>query len=555
VWLQAARPNTNRGAAARPQHVAPRKHPPMNQNPRAPLRLLLVTDRKTIPNWLFKCIQDLERSGAANLVLVVQAAQEKRPVSLRFVSMMRHFLFSLYGTIDHHLYRGDPDAFAPIDVQSALPNRRFVVGTDLLEEEDIDVVLDPFSLLPGGCLAERSRYGVWSTTLGRPAFWEVIEGRTTETRLCIRRKEADKTLAFYVAVASTDRRSVARSHNRVCWKISATLAKMIEMLWKHPDAFLKRLEAAQPFEAAQGLSRPPGNLEMLRAGTVLIRRSVSDMWIKTLYREQWTLAYQHGASTQRVMGSFRKLIPPMELSWADPFPIQVGNDHYIFHEQWPLSTGKGSIVVTVVDDQGQIAGPIPVLEKDYHLSYPLVFQWDGDLFMIPETASHNQVELYRCIDFPAHWKLERVVLSGLRALDPTPAFLSGRWWLFATMPAYGAGKSSDELHLFSAESPLGPWTPHRNNPVKTDVRAGRPAGRIFEHQGHFYRPAQDCSVRYGYAVSINRILQLDPETYEEVEVDKILPDWSPSLAGVHTLNRAGDMTVIDCLLRRRKFFP
>jgi hypothetical protein len=538
----------------------------MNQDSRAPLRLLLVTDRKTIPNWLFKCIQDLERSGAANLVLVLQAVQEERRASLRLVSMMRHFLFSLYSTIDRHLFRGDPDAFAPIDVQSALPNRRLCVGADLLQEEDVDVVLDPFSLLPGGCLAARSRYGVWSMRLGQrgdlrtqstPAFWEVVEGKpTTETRLCIRRTGESggegKTLAFYLSVAPTDRRSVARSHNRVCWKIAATLAKKIEVLWNDPDAFLERLEAAQPFEAAQGLSRAPGNLEMLRAGTLLIRRSVSDMWIKTLYREQWTLAYQHGASTQRIMGSFRKLIPPMELSWADPFPIQVGNDYYIFHEQWPLSTGKGSIVVTVVDDKGHIAGPIPVLEKDYHLSYPLVFQWDGDLFMIPETASHNQVELYRCVDFPSHWKLERVVLSGLRALDPTPAFLSGKWWLFATIPAYGAGKSSDELHLFSAESPLGPWTPHRSNPVKTDVRAGRPAGRIFEHQGHFYRPAQDCSVRYGYAVSINRIVRLDPETYEEVEVDKIIPDWSPSVAGVHTFNRAGNMTVIDCLLRRKK---
>jgi hypothetical protein len=536
----------------------------MNQNPRAPLRLLLVTHGKTIPNWLFKCIQDLERSGAASLVLVVQAAQEEKRASLRFVQMMRHFLFSLYHTMDRRLFRSDPDAFAPINLQSALPNRRLLVGADSLQEDGVDVVLDPFSLLPGERLAERSRYGVWSTTLGQsgygitqstPAFWEVVEGKpTTETRLCIRRKGQDNTLPLYVSFASTDRRSVARSQNPVCWKISAALAKKIEMLWKHPDAFLKRLEAAQPLDDAQSPSRAPGNLAMVRAGTLLIRRYVADKWINTLYREQWTLAYQHGASTQRVTGSFRMLIPPMELSWADPFPIQMGNDHYIFHEQWPLSTGKGSIVVTVVDDKGHVAGPIPVLEKDYHLSYPLVFQWDGDFFMIPETASHNQVELYRCVDFPAHWKLERVVLSGLRALDPTPAFLSGRWWLFATMPPYGAAKSSDELHLFFADSPLGPWTPHRNNPVKSDVRAGRPAGHIFEHEGHSYRPAQDCSVRYGYAVSINRILQLDPETYEEVEVDKILPDWSPSVAGVHTLNRAGNMTVIDCLLRRRKFF-
>ncbi len=172
--------------------------------------------------------------------------------------------------------------------------------------------------------------------------------------------------------------------------------------------------------------------------------------------------------------------------------------------------------------------------------------------MMPETASRRQVELYRCVDFPVHWKLERVVLLGLKALDPTPALLFGRWWLFANIPAYGAG-TLDELHLFHADSPLGPWTPHRDNPIKSDVRSARPAGRIFENHGEFYRPAQDCSTRYGSAVVINRILQLNPETYEEIELGRLGPDWGPQVEGVHTFNTAGNITVIDCLLRRRKF--
>ena len=127
----------------------------------------------------------------------------------------------------------------------------------------------------------------------------------------------------------------------------------------------------------------------------------------------------------------------------------------------------------------------------------------------------------------------------------------GKWWLFASIPVSGAG-TSGELHLFYADSPLGPWTPHRANPVKSDVRSARPAGRIFERDGQFYRPAQDCSRRYGYAVSINRIVQLNPDFYREVEVDKLVPNGKPDVAGVHTLNMADDMTVIDCLVRRRR---
>src|SRR5438034_8861381 len=69
-----------------------------------------------------------------------------------------------------------------------------------------------------------------------------------------------------------------------------------------------------------------------------------------------------------------------------------------------------------------------------------------------ETASRRQVELYRCVDFPTRWKLERVVLRDLKALDPTPALLFGRWWLFANTPAYGAGRDRKSTRLNSSHT-------------------------------------------------------------------------------------------------------
>ena len=35
---------------------------------------------------------------------------------------------------------------------------------------------------------------------------------------------------------------------------------------------------------------------------------------------------------------------------------------------------------------------------------------------------------------------------------------------------------------------------------------------------------------------------------------KVEPGWGPQVEGVHTFNTAGNITVIDCLLRRRKFW-
>jgi hypothetical protein len=429
------------------------------------------------------------------------------------------------------------------------------------------VVLDPCGLLPDAGLADLSTYGVWSVPFGHsgdprtqstPAFWEVIEGTpSTETRLCVQWKGSGGKRVLHLSVAPTDRRSVSRSKSRLYWKVSAALARNLLRLGEDPDAFVQRLAATASSDVAHTPSSAPadapGNLEMLRAGSRLARRYASDKWMSTLYREHWTLAYQRGSSDRLATGSFHTLVPPANRYWADPFPIRVGNEYYIFHEEAPLSHYKGTIVLSVVDNAGKTAGPIPILEKDYHLSYPFVFQWDGEFFMIPETASHHQVELYRCVTFPSSWRLERVLLSGLTASDPTLAFLFGKWWLFAAIPVPGAG-TSGELHLFYADSPLGPWTPHHANPVKSDVRSTRPAGRIFERDGQFYRPAQDCSRRYGSAVSINRIVLLNPDSYGEVEVDKLVPNGKPDVAGVHTFNMADDMTVIDCLVRRRRIW-
>src|SRR5438034_1946456 len=171
----------------------------MHHHSRPPLRLLLVTDGSTIPTWLFRCVDSVERSGAATCVTVLQAAPEDAPGPFRFLQGLRRFLFWLYQNVDRGLFRSLPDAHAPIDLRSALPNCRVLDGADLRSiEEQLDVVLDPFGLLPDGWLVESSRYGVWSITFGQsgdprtqstPAFWEVIEGSpSTETRLCIHRK-------------------------------------------------------------------------------------------------------------------------------------------------------------------------------------------------------------------------------------------------------------------------------------------------------------------------------------------------------------------------------
>jgi hypothetical protein len=200
---------------------------------------------------------------------------------------------------------------------------------------------------------------------------------------------------------------------------------------------------------------------------------------------------------------------------------------------------------------GACSAPVRVLEREYHLSYPFLIEQDGELFMVPETHQNRTVELYRCIGFPDRWRLERVLLRGASCADATLHRENGNWWMFVTIGVDGA-EAHDELYLFCADRLEGEWKPHPGNPVKSDARCARPAGKLYQRDGILYRPAQIGAPLYGSGVSINRVLQLSPHAYLEQEVERVLPRRSEGQLGIHTLNRAGDLSVIDGFMRRRR---
>ena len=70
-----------------------------------------------------------------------------------------------------------------------------------------------------------------------------------------------------------------------------------------------------------------------------------------------------------------------------------------------LSTGKGRLEVCELHDDGSIDGWRVALEEDFHLSFPMVFDWNGEVWMIPETGHDHSLRLYRCRVFPTKWEL------------------------------------------------------------------------------------------------------------------------------------------------------
>jgi hypothetical protein len=238
------------------------------------------------------------------------------------------------------------------------------------------------------------------------------------------------------------------------------------------------------------------------------------------------------------------IMPPPGRFYADPFLFQHDGRRFIFFEDSDCNSRKGVICYVELDDMGRHSAPRVALRQDCHLSYPFVFAEREGVYMLPETAGHRTVELYRAVRFPQEWALERVLLRDVLATDATLLTHEGRFWMFVTIAVDG-GHAVDELFLFSSDSLHGEWEPHPMNPVVSDARGGRGAGRIFLQDGHLVRPAQDCSRSYGWRVVFNRIEELSTTDYREEPIGAIEPAPDTGNLRSHSYDSDGTYEVLD----------
>lgn len=236
-------------------------------------------------------------------------------------------------------------------------------------------------------------------------------------------------------------------------------------------------------------------------------------------------------------------LPKKRRFLADPFGIRHNGRLYVLAEECDHLTGSKGFITAIRYDmrhrgKRKVAFRLPV-----HMSYPYLLKHQGDIYCIPETYQAQEVALYKAVRFPDQWEKIKVLISDFAAVDATVLFHDGMWWMFCTDEALGP---NSHLHIWYASELDGDWRPHPMNPVKMDVRSARSAGTPFFHNGHWYRPAQDCSRKYGGAVVLNRIETLTVDAFKEETVKRLVADpESPYPDGLHTLSSVGDRTLFD----------
>lgn len=553
---------------------------------REKLLIGLLVDSNQIPHWAYAMIQKIVGSNYAEITLVVQKDEGCLARNKQYRNNDGKFealFFSIAYKLDKLIYRLEPNAFEPKNLHQVLPNVSWIVvdpiqkgHVEYLRPEDcaiiqsckLDVLIKlGFDDLRGEVLSA-PQYGVWAhwhgdnriNQVGPVGFWEVFEGRgETGSMLQILANDPNKTKVIYESFAQTDSLSVGQNNNNNYWKtVSFIPRKLQEIHALGEESLLARIKLnnQHPYFYSRPIYAVPQKSEWIRLVLRHLLKIITRSIQRCFYFDQYILLYaiNKGKMLSPTLSRYKQLIPPPDRFWADPFIIYEDRKYYVFVEEVMAQNNKGHISYLTIDENEKVSLTKKIIEKPYHMSYPFIFSYNNEYYMIPETSANKTIELYKCVDFPDKWELKMTLMENVQAFDATVLRKNGKWWLFANIRENEQTSSFDELFLFYSEDLFsGNWTPHVKNPIVSDVRSARPAGNIFEYNGNLYRPSQNSSKIYGYGIKINHIVTLNEEEYKEECISDIEPLWSKKIIAVHTLNFVNEMTIVDGLMKRSRY--
>ena len=254
--------------------------------------------------------------------------------------------------------------------------------------------------------------------------------------------------------------------------------------------------------------------------------------------------------------SFCEFVPKSKRYWlADPFIFEKDNRTYIFFEEYDRTKRKGRISFSEITND-LITEPTKIIDESFHLSFPYVFEYNNEIYMLPETSCANSLILYRAIDFPYSWE-RRVVLKDIFCCDSILLFDEKEpiGYIVSEMfknPPNNKVFSCYVKNKFFRCNILDEITSMPITLAEGDYGI-RNAGAIFSYKGKMIRPGQDCSEgEYGKGVVFFEIDEID--VYKEHRIRTLSKDEirdhlyrknKRPLLGVHTYNISEKYEIID----------
>jgi len=424
-----------------------------------------------------------------------------------------------------------------------------------IQSANLDFILRfGFGIIKGEIL-DAAKYGIWSyhhdddrKYRGVPTgFWEIMFGDPVNAAILQRlTRKIDSGIILHKAYFATINHSWEANLNNLLQSSTEWPLQACREIENGNTEFLSVTNSPE-----SAIYKMPENLRMIH---FLLKVFVNKLrfHFRDLFRtEKWIVGIIPLMAEKLIQAGEYSIPEPVWLKFntnksvyhADPFGFMKDGNYHIICEEYDYSNPKGIITSLQVDGQTyQISKKVAALEKDYHLAFPYLFEYENIQYCIPENSAGGNVDLYRFDISTGELIFEQTLIENLQAVDATLFFHDGFWWLFFTDKI----STNERLNIWYSSTMRGPYSPHANNPVKTDIRSSRPAGKPFMLEGKLLRPAQDCSVRSGRRICINQISKLSPAEFSESEYSIMNPAVGSEFPdGMHTFCVTDGAVIVD----------
>lgn len=195
---------------------------------------------------------------------------------------------------------------------------------------------------------------------------------------------------------------------------------------------------------------------------------------------------------------------------ADPFLVIENDIFYIFFEH----KGKGNADIALLTSRDGKAYQYKgiVLDEPFHLSFPQVFKYRGEFYMLPEAKQSENLILYRANNFPYDWEITDTLIHNKRLEDPA-LLLSDSLNIISASDV-----STLTQYLYTSDSLRGNWEEHSgyNRRRGNETRAG---GSFFEYDNRWFLPLQNNNKGYGTSLSLYEL----KGDQRKLRFEKVLP--------------------------------
>lgn len=501
----------------------------------------------------------LETDCAKPKLLIINNNKQTFKQKLNKLLKIKHLLFNFY---NHVIVNPTSRANKVVDVSKELKNVK-TIRCDVIKkgkfseyftEEDIRKIRDEkldfiirfsFNIIRGEIL-ETAKYGVWSYHHGDeekyrgspPCFWEIYKKDPISG--VILQKLTDKLdggIILQKGLFQTINYSYGKNRDRVMFGGSELAAKICKDIVNNNEDCFK----SEPSKSEVEILKRPTNIQMIKFLIKILNNKLKKIHKFLFVHEQWNIGIVNSPIEKFLDKGFKP-----EIKWlneksfkADPFGIKIKDKLYITFESFDFNKNKGNISLMEIKDK---TTEEEIIKSQFHISYPYLIKYKNNIYCIPESHQAGGVSLFKAKEFPDNWINVKILIKE-PVVDPTVIYYHNLWWLFGTKPDES---HHTKLYIWYSKDLLGPWFEHTGNPVKTNIKSSRPAGTPFEYKGNIYRPAQDCSEDYGKKVTINKILELTPNKFKEIEENIVNPDDKSKFKdGIHTISKINNITIVD----------